>query len=113
MMGKRIFEKFKEDCFKFSELVDQQNLVDDFKQGIEKATTVDELYVAYDKFYEDTLEISKVVARIIPMAMFHKDEDTCQKIIQIMDSFNLDEELPKLIQLLMDKEDKLNNITEE
>ena len=108
-MNSRIFEMFRDDGKEFAKLVGQQNLIGDLRNGIEQATTVDELFVAYDKFYEDVVSISRVVARMIPIAMYLKDEDTCQEIIQIMDSIGLENELPNLISEFIAKEEQLNS----
>ena len=108
-MSNRILETRKEESINFARLVGQQNLTDDLRKGIEQATTVDELYESYDKFIEGALDILRAVARILPIDMYLKHENACKQVIQILDSFCLEEEMPKLIKMLIDKENMLNN----
>ena len=108
-MSNRILENHREESIKFASLVGRQNLTDDLKKGIEQATTVDELYASYDKFLEGALDIIRAVARVLPVDMYLKNKNSCIQIIQILDSFGLEEEMPKLIKMLIDKENMLNN----
>ena len=107
-MSNRILENHREEGIKFARLVGQQNLTSDFKKGIEQATTVDELYEAYETFIEGALDILRAVARVLPIDMYLKHENAYRQVIQILDSFCLEEEMPKLIKLLIDKENQLN-----